>query len=67
MKFRLIIDPTGEEEIIARVQDRSALTDQIEALVLRHAGTDSIAAYTEDDTRMLPFADIECITVIDGK
>lgn len=67
MKFRLIIDPTGEEEIIARVHDRSALTDQIEALVLRHAGTDSIAAYTEDDTRMLPFADIECITVIDGK
>ena len=67
MKFRLIIDSTGEEEIIARVHDRSALTDQIEALVLRHAGTDSIAAYTEDDTRMLPFADIECITVIDGK
>lgn len=67
MKFKLIIDKTKSEEIVATVHERSALTDQIEALVSQHTGADRIAAFMEDDMRLLPFADIECITVLDGK
>lgn len=67
MKFTLIIDRSADEEVVATVQERSALTDQIELLVMQHAGTDRIAAYTEDDMKLLPFADIECITILDGR
>ena len=67
MKFKLIIDKTKDEEVVATVHERSPLTDQIEQLVMQHTGADRIAAYTEDDMKMLPFADIECITILDGK
>ena len=65
MKFRLIIDKEKEEEIVATVHERTALIDEIEALISRH--TDRIPGYTEDDIKMLSVADIECITVLDGK
>lgn len=67
MKFQLIIDTSKEEEIVATVHGRSALTDQIESLVLQHTGADRIAAFAEDEMKMLSFADIECITVLDGR
>ncbi|MBP3674222.1 MAG: LytTR family transcriptional regulator [Oscillospiraceae bacterium] len=67
MKFKLIIDKTRDEEVVATVRERSALTDRIELLVMQHTGSDRIAAYTEDDLKMLPFSQIECITVLDGK
>ena len=67
MKFRLIIDKSAEEEIVATVHDRSSLTEQIEALVMAHCGADRVAAYGEDEIRMLAFPDIECITVLEGK
>jgi len=67
MKFRLIIDNEQDEEVIARVRNRSALTDEIEALVMQYAGTDRIPGYTEDDIKMLCVSEIECVTVLDGK
>lgn len=67
MKFKLIIDKEKDEEVVATVHNRSGLTDEIEALVLKHAGTDRIPAYNEDDIKMLAFSDIECVTVLDGK
>ncbi len=67
MKFTLIIDKEKDEEIIATVHSRSALTDEIEALILKHVGADRIPAYRDDDMKMLPFSDIECVTVLDGK
>lgn len=67
MKFRLCIDRAQEEEIVATVHQRSPLTDKIETLVRQYSGTDKIIAYTEDDTVLLPFGKIECITVADGK
>lgn len=67
MKFKLIIDKTKDEEVVATVHERSALTERLEALVMQHTGSDRIAAYTEDDIKILPFSDIECITVLDGK
>lgn len=67
MKFQLIIDKTKEQEVVATVHERSALTDAIEQLVMQYSGSDRIPAYTEDDMKMLPLGDIECITVLDGK
>lgn len=67
MDFRLIIDREKREEVVATVHERSALTDQIEMLVMQHAGTDRIPAYTEDDMKMLTYSEIECITILDGK
>ena len=67
MKFRLIIDNEQDEEVIARVRSRSALTDEIEALVMQYAGADRIPGYTEDNIKMLSVSEIECVTVLDGK
>lgn len=67
MKFKLVIDKTKDEEVVATVRERSALTEQIEALVMAYSGSDRIAAYTEDDLKMLPISQIECITILDGK
>ncbi len=67
MKFTLIIDKERDEEVVATVHERTALTDEIEALVLKYAGTDRIPAYTEDDMKMLAFSEIECVTILDGK
>ena len=67
MKFTLIIDKEKDEEVIATVHERTALTDEIEALILKYAGSDRIPAYRDDDMKMLAFSDIECITVLDGK
>lgn len=67
MKFKLIIDDTREEEIVAVLHRRTTLADQIEALVAGQTVSDSIVGYTEDEWKMLAFADIACITVLNGK
>ena len=65
MKFRLIIDKEKDEEVVAIVHARSALIDEIEALISKH--TDRIPGYIEDDIKMLSVSEIECVTVLDGK
>ncbi len=65
MKFKLIIDPQKDEEVVATVHRRTALIDEIEALIGKYA--DRIPGYTEDDIKMLSVAEIECITVLGGK
>ena len=67
MEFKLIIDPGRPEEVTAAVHARSELTDRIEALVLRYSGADKLTVYARDEVRQLPFSQIECLTVIDGK
>lgn len=67
MKFKLIIDPSKEEEVVATVHEATTLTKQIEELILQHTGSDYLTAYTEDEMKRLPFSQIECITVLDGK
>lgn len=67
MKFKMIIDKTKEEEIVATVHGPSELVRKIEQLVLGGAGTDRITAYTDDEWRVLPFEQIACITVMEGK
>ena len=67
MKYRIIIDENAEEEIVATVHAPSALTEQIEDLVRRYSGEDSLVGYGEDEIRRLAFDEIECITVIDRR
>lgn len=67
MEFKLVIDPGRPEEVIAAVHARSELTDRIEAMVLRYSGADRLTVYAQDEVRQLPFSQIECLTVIDGK
>ena len=67
MKYKLIIDKTAEEEIIAIVHSPSSLTEQIENLVYSFSGNDGIMGYKDDELRKLTFDSIECITVIDRK
>ena len=67
MKFRLIIDKTQEEEVVVTLHSRTALADEIEALVTGHSRPNCVPAYLEDDVKLLSFEDIECITVLNGK
>ncbi|MBQ3146972.1 MAG: LytTR family transcriptional regulator [Oscillospiraceae bacterium] len=65
MKFKLVIDKTKDEELVATVHRRTALIDEIETLISKY--TDRIIGYTEDDIKMLSVSEIECVTVLDGK
>ena len=67
MKFRVIIDKAKEEEVVATVHRRTDLIDEIESLILRDEQTDALAAYQEDEIRLLELNDVECITADDGK
>ena len=67
MKFRLIIDKTKDEEVVVTAHAPNELTDKIEALVTGSSNRDTIPAYTEDELVLLPFSQIECITVLDNK
>ena len=67
MKFKLIIDPGVEEEVVATVRERSALTDKIESLVREYSGENQLTAYRDDELLRLSFDEIECITVVAGK
>jgi DNA-binding LytR/AlgR family response regulator len=65
MNFKLIIDKEKDEEIVITAHQRTALVEEIEALISKH--TDRIPGYTEDDIKMLSVSQIECVTVLDGK
>lgn len=65
MKLKVIIDKEKEEEVVVTAHQRTALIDEIEALISKH--TDRIPGYTEDDIKMLSVSEIECVTVLDGK
>lgn len=67
MKFRLIIDESCEEEILAKVHSANDLTAKIEDLVLSYVGSDEINVYGDYEMLTLKFAEIECIMVIDRK
>lgn len=67
MKYRLVIDKSAQEEIVAVVHAPSSLTQQIENLVRSFSGADCIMGYREDGMRKLAFEEIECITVVSRK
>ena len=67
MKFKLIIDETKEETVVVTAHAASELTALIEELVRQYSGTDKLPVYTEDEMKLLPSSQIECVTVMDGK
>ena len=67
MKFRLVIDKTKEEELVATVHRRTSLIDRVEELVTGGEQADSFAVYSDDEIRLITFAETQCITVVGGK
>ena len=67
MKYRLIIDKEGEEEIIAKVRTPGRLTEEIENLVNAYMGNTGISVSDSNEMMRIEYSDIECITVIDRK
>ena len=57
MKFKLIIDADKDEEVVVTAHNRTALIDEIEALISKH--TDRIPGYTEDDIDTAAPADMD--------
>ena len=67
MKFSLTVRKDAEEEVRAAVHEESEFTSQLESLVRGYAGVSSLRGYREDEAKILPLAEIECISVLDGK
>ena len=67
MKYKLIIDKSAEEEIIAIVHAPSSLTQQIEDLICSHSGVEYLMGHRDNEMRKLAFGEIECITILDRK
>lgn len=67
MIFKLIIDREQEEQVVATVHRRSALTDQIEALVAGAERAEVLTGYREEDWVILKREDIECVFVEEGR
>ena len=67
MKWRLVIDPDREEEVLATVHRETAFTDALKSMVLRGPRGDRLAAFSEDGMKLLSFDEVECITLIGGK
>lgn len=67
MRFRLILDPNAEEEVCATVHERSALTDELEGLVVRYTGADRLVGYADEERRLLHFEEVACVFVESGK
>jgi len=67
MKYILKLDKTAEESVTVVAHTPSALTEQIENLILSYKGEDKLSVWNEDEMLQLPFSEIECIAVIDRK
>lgn len=67
MKFKLIIDPEAEEQVVVTANAPSPLTDRIESLICEQCAKERIVAYMGEDMVILTPEEIECITVVDGK
>ena len=67
MNFKLTIDKTQEERVEATLRSKGDFAYRLEELVRGYSGDNSITAYTEDDIKVLPFSEIECVTVENGK
>ena len=67
MIFKLNIDKSCQEEVIANVHARTPLIDEIERLVLQDSITDQIPGYMDDEITMLTVGEIECFIVEDER
>lgn len=67
MKFKLVIDPEAEEQVVITAREVSPLVRQLEKLVTEDQKADVLTAWQEDTMKLLKIADISCISVQDGK
>ena len=67
MKFRIIIDKEKDEEIVARVHERTPLLDEIEALVSRAGSDEEITGYDGEDIVVLAIGEVEAFYVEGGR
>ena len=67
MKYKLIINKDADEEITVVAHAPSALTQQLEDLVLQFTGAQWLMGYRDDEMRKLQYSEIECITILDRK
>lgn len=67
MIFKLHIDKNCDEEVSAKVHERTPLIDEIERLVLMENITDKIPGYLEDEITMLDISEVECFSVESDK
>ena len=67
MNYKLIINKDADESVTVVARAPSALTEQIENLVISFSGAASILGSREGELRRLAFSEIECITVLDRK
>ena len=67
MKFKLFIDENAEECVTVVAHKKSRLTDELENIVMSYSETDGIAVYGDKEMKMLSFADVECVSTLEGK
>lgn len=67
MVFKLFIDKTCREEVIANVHERTPLIDEIERLVIQDDISNRLPGYMDDEITMLEIDDIECFVVENEK
>lgn len=67
MKFKLIIDKTKDEEVVATVKKKTAVIEEIRQLVETQGNGETLTAYLEDEIVMLKITEIESIFVQEGK
>ena len=65
MKCRTVIDPACEEEVIIHAHARTALVDEIEALVAGRA--EELIGYCDNRIVPLSASEVICFSVEDGK
>ncbi len=63
MIFKLFIDKSCQEEVIASVHERTPLINEIERLVLQDSISDQLPGYKDDEIIMLEISEIECFAV----
>ena len=63
MIFKLFIDKTCQEEVIATVRARTPVIDEIERLVLQDSLPDQLPGYLDDEITMLEIQNVECFLV----
>lgn len=67
MNFKLLIDENSEECVTVVAHKKSALTDELEDIVLRYSGENEIFVYSDVEMKALSFCDIECVSALDGR
>jgi DNA-binding LytR/AlgR family response regulator len=67
MKFKLFIDENSEESVTVVAHKKSALTDELENIVLRYSGENEIFVYSDVEMKALSFCDIECVSAFEGR